>query len=408
MSAVKLTKAVIERIRAPDPSGKQVIHWDSELKGFGILASGKTNTKTFIVQRRLPDGRTRRLTVGAVGEFVELKDARDKAGERLLDLREGKDPKTERRKAVERDRTLRAALELYLKSNKQLRPRTREEYRRSATRHLADWLELPLRERTRDQVAEKYDAICEAAGPAAANNAMRALRAIWNDALDRDITLPANPVRVLKKNRWVKLAPRTRMVPPDRLPSFYAALDALPNRTAGDFLKLVLFTGLRRREAAALHWEEVGFATRVIRLPAARIKGGRKLDLPMSAFARDLLIARRALGKEPGGWVFGADSASGHLEEPKFALRLVRETTDIEASTHDLRRTFITIAESADISPYALKALVNHSLGNDVTSGYVQMTAERLREPAQRVCDKMMEMCGIAPPEAVARIGDRA
>jgi len=89
-------------------------------------------------------------------------------------------------------------------------------------------------------------------------------------------------------------------------------------------------------------------------------------------------------------------------------LNLVRAKTGIAVSPHDLRRTFATVAESVDISPFALKALINHALGADVTSGYIQITPERLREPAQRVCDKMMEMCGIAPPEAVARIGDRA
>ena len=76
----------------------------------------------------------------------------------------------------------------------------------------------------------------------------------------------------------------------------------------------------------------------------------------------------------------------------------------IEISAHDLRRTFITIAESADISPLALKALVNHALGSDVTSGYVQMTTERLREPAQKVADKMKGCCGIAPPEGAVSL----
>jgi len=182
----------------------------------------------------------------------------------------------------------------------------------------------------------------------------------------------------------------------------------LPNRTAGDFLKLVLFTGLRRREAAALTWNEVDFTGRVIRLAARRTKGGRKLDLPMSSFVRDLLIARRALGKEPSGWVFCADSASGHIEEPKFALALVKEKTGIEVSVHDLRRGYLTVAESVDISPYALKALANHSLGFDVTSGYLQLTTERLRESAQRVSDRLVELCGIAAPEGVEQLGERA
>jgi hypothetical protein len=76
----------------------------------------------------------------------------------------------------------------------------------------------------------------------------------------------------------------------------------------------------------------------------------------------------------------------------------------------DLRRTFITVAESADISPIALKCLVNHAIGGDITLGYLQITVERLREPAQRVCDRLMELCGIAAPEGenVARIGEQA
>ena len=40
----------------------------------------------------------------------------------------------------------------------------------------------------------------------------RALRAIWNHALDRDDSLPANPVRRLKDDGWFKLTPRERLV----------------------------------------------------------------------------------------------------------------------------------------------------------------------------------------------------
>ncbi len=48
---------------------------------------------------------------------------------------------------------------------------------------------------------------------------------------------------------------------------------------------------------------------RVIRLPATRTKAKRKLELPMSDFVRDLLVARRALGNAafvfPGGeWAY--------------------------------------------------------------------------------------------------------
>jgi hypothetical protein len=78
-------------------------------------------------------------------------------------------------------------------------------------------------------------------------------------------------------------------------------------------------------------------------------------------------------------------------------LELVRAETGIEISVRDLRRTFITAAESTNMSAYALKALVNHVIDDngDVTAGYIQMTTDRLREPAQQVCDRLMSWCGI-------------
>ncbi len=48
-------------------------------------------------------------------------------------------------------------------------------------------------------------------------------------------------------------------------------------------------------------------------------------------------------------------------------------------SLHDLRRTFITVAESLDIPAYALKRLLNHRADGDVTGGYIVMNADRLR-----------------------------
>ena len=66
---------------------------------------------------------------------------------------------------------------------------------------------------------------------------------------------------------------------------------------------------------------------------------------------------------------------------------------------HDLRRTFITIAESLDLSHYAIKRLVNHKISGDVTAGYVVADVGRLREPMQRISDRI-----IATAEAEERV----
>jgi integrase len=244
-------------------------------------------------------------------------------------------------------------------------------------RYLSDWLDRPLRSITWDLVEERHRDIQaeieqrrqhrhpahfgSRPGAAQANLVMVILRALWNFALylDRDSELPANPVRL--KIQCHKEPRRERIVRGDDFPAFYRAISGLSNPIMADYIKLLLFTGLRRTEAAGLRWDEVDFATRVITLGAKRTKADRKLALPMSSFVRDLLVARRAIGDT--GWVFPANSKSGHLEEPAFAFDEIAAASGIQVSAHDLRRTFITIAEGTDISPMALRRwLITHSV----------------------------------------------
>jgi integrase len=66
----------------------------------------------------------------------------------------------------------------------------------------------------------------------------------------------------------------------------------------------------------------------------------------------------------------------------------------IKFCLHDLRRTFITV--SLDIPYAALKRLLNHSDGNDVTGGYLQITTDRLREPMEQISAKLLELMGMS------------
>jgi integrase len=365
----------------------------------------------------------------------------------LVEFHGGIDP----RRSGASSATLGQALELYLNARQDLKTRSKEEYRAIVNRHLKGWLNTQLKLITRDmveklhrQIAEEVEkhhaaAAKEAArrhlaraervedqwpeaaarhrarwkaaqerkaysGHATANSAMRALRAIWNFMAERNADLPVNPVRLRKQ--WHPVEPRTRLLRADDLPQFYAALAMLPNQIVADYIRLMIASGLRRREAASLQWKDVDFRGRIIRIPMT--KSGRPLSLPMSDLVHDLLIARRAVGDAKH--VFPAASRSGHIESPKFHFRQIAEATGIRVSPHDCRRTFVTIAESCDISPFALRALVNHSLGRDVTSGYIQMTAERLREPVQRIADKLKELCRVKEPRArnVTRMRDMA
>jgi integrase len=395
MPTIKLTERAISKLPAPDPSGKQTLHWDSDLKGFAVLCSGTTSVRTYIVQRTLPNGRNRRVTVGPVNG-LSLEKATALAADMLHDLRHGRDPK----KKVENP-ILRETLDVYLTARRDLRPATVTIYRQVVEKTLTSWLDKPLRDITGDMVEDRHRAIAASIGKGGvnpgivtANVAMRTFRTLYNFGLERTPDLPPNPVRRLRR-QWFAEPKRERIVPEEKMAAFYAALCDLPHPVQRDYLLMLMFTGMRRTECASLRWDDIDLGKRIIRVQAANTKTGKKLDLPMSDFVHDLLVARRSLGNS--GYVFPGKSEGRHIIGTTAPLRAVAKVTGVLVSAHDLRRGFITIAESTDISVMALKALVNHTLGSGITEGYVQMRIERLREPVQRVANRIKELCGITP-----------
>ncbi|MEJ2122374.1 MAG: Arm DNA-binding domain-containing protein [Alphaproteobacteria bacterium] len=98
MPSLKLTKSAVDRLKAPHPSGKlEVLYWDVELRGFGVRVSGKSSTKSYIVQRDIEGTRKcRQITIGPTN-LVTIDEARDEAWSLLRDMRKGIDPKEKRR-----------------------------------------------------------------------------------------------------------------------------------------------------------------------------------------------------------------------------------------------------------------------------------------------------------------------
>lgn len=415
MPKIRLTKTNIDNL-TPREDGKQELYWDAEVRGFGVLVSGKTKGKTYIVQREI-NGRTRRVTIGQANVFT-VEQARDRAFKLLGQMADGIDPKAKQRHAKLHNITLKQALDSYLETKKSLRAATIKDYKYVVGYYLKDWHNKPLRDITLEMVEKQHKKIQKqvaattkiknAHGYSAANKAMRALRVIWNHAKIKAPDLPDNPVTSLSKlDAWFPTKRRVDMVRPDDMPAFYEAVMALENEVQRDYVLLLLFTGMRRREASALKWSEVDFKNLLIALAPERTKANRHLDIPMSDFVLELLTKRREIGLA-GDWVFPANSKSGHIEEPAFALNTVREASGIRVSVHGLRRTFVTIAESCDIPAYALKGLVNHSLGSDVTAGYIIVNVERLREPMEKVAERLKELCKMAIPTPYGKANEIA
>ncbi len=395
---MKLTKSAVDRIEAPATG--QAFHRDSVLKGFGLRVTAK-GAKSFVVETRV-SGRVRRKTLGRYGPMT-VEQARKQAQQFLGEVASGADPIEEAR--VERDRsvTLGEVFELYLSTRKGLKDATVFDYRRILREAFSDWQDRPLAAIGKDAVAKRHAKLGERS-EARANHAMRLLRALFNFAHHQyedgegHSLFPENPVTRLSHTRaWYRVERRRSLITAAQLPDWFAAVQGLRgedagvyDRAVGDLLLLLLFTGLRRGEGLSLRWEYVDLDERTLRIPDT--KNRKPLTLPLPDYLAELLEARREFVQGP--FVFPGTGAAGHLVEPRPRMRRVTKASDMSFTLHDLRRTFITIAESLDIPVYAIKRLVNHSMDHDVTAGYVVMDIERLREPMQRIADFILRSAG--------------
>ncbi|MEZ5592540.1 MAG: tyrosine-type recombinase/integrase [Gammaproteobacteria bacterium] len=216
---------------------------------------------------------------------------------------------------------------------------------------------------------------------------MRVLRAVLNYAMGeyRDENgkpiLIENPVHALSHDRsWNREDRRKGHVEVYQLADWWRATAVL-DEVFRDYLQFVLLTGLRRREASRLRWTDIDLAGG--KLTVLDTKNSIEHTLPLSDYLYEMLARRQR--QTNSEWVFpSSTSRSGHLEEPKTATARIAQISGVRVTVHDLRRTFITIAESLEIPPYTLKRLLNHKSGNaDVTSGYIVIDTERLRNPCR-------------------------
>ena len=387
---MRITKSFVDKVDLPQPTaaGKptQAFYRDSAIPGFGLrVTSG--GAKAFIAEKRI-HGKVKRITLGRYGNLT-VEQARNEAMQLLGQVAAGKDPVRERKARVIQGTTLLQAFEDYLATRKDLKASTIHDYRRSINGPFADWQQTPLTEITKDRVELRHRTLGKTS-PARANNAMRVLRALFNHARKKyedaqgNPIIAVNPVDRLSDNRaWYTVKRRQTLIKPHQLPDWYAATLKLNHETTRDYLHFLLFTGLRRSEAARLSWADVDFGDRTFTVRDT--KNHRDHTLPMSDFLHDLLQRRFEARTSP--FVFPSESERGYLIEPRTAVARVAELSGVPFTLHDLRRTFITIAESLDIPAYALKRLMNHKDPNDVTAGYIVSGVDRLRAPMQRMSD---------------------
>jgi len=396
---INFTKKNLDELPLPEGSSRPYYH-DSVVGGLSIRVTNK-GSKSFVIQRRI----NKKPVIVTLGRYPEMtiQVARKKAIKALNTISEGVNPNNKDKEALIRKINLGQVFKDYIKSRgTNLKSNTKKGYQSAFNNYLMDWSEKPISEITRDMVEKKHRAITKKS-PTRANTVMRHLRAYFNYAMGEYEDAAGTPIfthnptsRLSHIKAWNREKRKQSVIKTYDLKKWYEAVMDLPNHQykdtyvesgeiCRDLFLFILFTGLRRREASSLTWENIDFKDHSLTIEDT--KNHETHSLPLTPFLLEILERR----KSDSHYVFKGATPNKPINDPKKQLDRVRKLSDVYFNLHDLRRTFITIAESLDINTYALKRLLNHKDQRDVTGGYIITDMERLREPMNKITNYILE-----------------
>ena len=351
----KLTPKFIENLK-PNPA-KRLDFRDDLMPGL-VLRVSVSGTKTFCLHRRI-NGKMRRLTIGRFG-ILTLADARERVRHVLYEIESGR---FEERTGVEVENriTLGEVIPEYVEKHAKSQNRDW----RNKQSLLAKFTELHakrLDQIKRADVVKALDAIVMTA-PVSANRALAHLKHLMNWCVDRGM-LDASPLVGMKLP--TKETPRERFLTNDELRALWAASDA-DGYPFGDCMKLLILSGQRRTEVAAMRWSELDLDKRLWTLPSARAKNGKQHTVPITDAM--LTVLRRVPRYLTSDFVF---TTTGKTPISGFGRVKDRMDKALPKATapwiiHDLRRTMSTNLARLKVPQPVTEALLNHKTG--VVSG---------------------------------------
>ncbi len=417
----KLTKTAVDAL---NPSrvgvkGSYSFLWDQELRGFGVqaLASG---LKSFVVQYRNAQGRSRRMVIGRYG-VITVDEARREAKVVLGKIADGIDPLDE--VAPGSTITVAEICDWYLaeaeagrilgRRRRPIKASTLAMDRSRIEAHIKPLLgkrqvgalklgdiegaqaDIAAGKTSKARVGSRGGATTGGEGVAA--RTMSTLHAIFEHAV-RLGKIESNPAKGVRR---LASTPRDRCLSSTEILKFGQAMRTLADDgehpTGLAAIRLLLLTGFRRMEGLGLRREWVDVDERCIRLPDT--KTGPQVRVLGQAVI-DLITEQPRTEGSP--YVFPADWGDGHFVGVVRVLDRVCTAAKLtDVTPHTLRHTFASMAGELGFSELTIAALLGHA-ARGVTQRYIHID-EALRVAADRISAEIAALLDGRTGKAVGR-----
>nr|WP_017675205.1 tyrosine-type recombinase/integrase [Pseudomonas chengduensis] len=282
--------------------------------------------------------------------------------------------------------TLQAVFNEY-RNTRKLKSSTADDYQKVFNRYAADWLERSWLAISSDAFEKRFNEV-SAKSKAQANQLARIFSAVWSFGAAKHGITTMNPTQRLKAMGGLHhIKPRDGVIPDSLQPRWWRAVESLPDREASAAFIFIALTGCRRGEALRLKTTDIDWQTNTVTFHDTKNGSDHRLPLCRRLYA---MLKIHCEGRQ--GLVFQLSTRRLELMVEHLVNQL-----QFKWSPHDLRRTFVTIAQRTLKDLATVKRLVNHSVGGDVTmKHYLRLSVEDLREPMQAVEDAFHKIQGVA------------
>lgn len=384
MPPVKLTKRVVDTIQ---PVNKDLIVWDTEIKGFGCKITPQGN-KSYFLYYRTKDGRQRRPKIGIHG-VITCEQAREIAQQWLAEVTKGQDPsavKQELRSAP----TVKELFERYMQEHAPHKKQSSQiEDKRLGEKYIISSLgSIKVCSLLREDIVKVHAAMRSM--PTNANrmlslfSKMLSLAEVWGYRPDH-----SNPCRHIKKypeNKRERFLSQEEIIRLQQV-LFEEESQKIEMPSVLCAIRLLLLTGCRLNEILTLRWKEVDFEKKCLFLSDSKVG---KRTVYLSPQAIDLLSSISSSCKEKDNpYVITGKKHGAHLINLQKPWRRIRKKVGLEeVRIHDLRHTFASVAAANGLSLPIIGALLGHTQ-TQTTARYAHLVGKPMLEAVERIGQQM-------------------
>jgi integrase len=330
--------------------GLRLIVYPTGLKSFALF----TRVNGRLINHRIGDA-----------TVLSVAPARDNAKRQLALIAGGGDPRAVKKAAAESDaETVEHVARLFIDRHAKPRLRTWQEIEWRLNREvLPKWGRRPISSITRRDVIELLDAIVDRGVPVTANRTLTVVRKMFSWAIERSLieTSPFDHVKPPAAE-----VSRDRVLDDAELALVWQASEAL-GYPFGTFVQLLVLTGQRREEGAAMRWSELDLTNWT--LPRERTKNAEPHALPVVSGMKALLADLPRF--EGSDFVFTTNGRTPVSGFSKAKINLDAAIAELNGGKpippwrlHDIRRTFATNMAKLGVSLPVVEKLLNHVSGS--------------------------------------------